>query len=256
MTEPAEQAERSSNESRVAKGSSIRSTLTLGDRIGLWGATGAWAGALVGIAALTLGVLVAVGVLGGQTVENALGNGSIINRGTIIYNGPSQAPVAANCPEKPFPSPSPGNNVFIRMAAKDSAVPTPSTCWQTAIAARPSQTVRYLIEYMNGSTAVQNQVVIRVNLAPGVTLVPNSTHLADEAHPDGILYYSNNIAAGGIIIGNYGSGSNAFVMFSVTLPFPAILACGLNTLTSVGVARPATLDEFENSAIVKVTNPC
>jgi uncharacterized repeat protein (TIGR01451 family) len=142
------------------------------------------------------------------------------------------------------------------MGAKDSAVPTPSTCWQPGISAQPGQTVRYLIAYKNGSTAVQNQVVIRVNLAPKMTLVPNSTYLADASNPNGILYYSNNIASGGIVIGNYGSGANAFVIFSVTLPFPTSLSCGPNTFTSVGVAHPATLDEYYNTATIKVAKSC
>src|ERR1035441_2743585 len=245
----------------IERRSPARSALTLGDRIGLWGAIGTWAGVLVGIAALTLGVLAAVGVLGGsETFANALGNGSVINRGTIIYNGgpnvTQPTSTALNCPLSSFPAPSSANQVFITMDAKASAVPTTSTCWKTVISAKPGDTIRYLITYENGSTTLQKNVVIRVNLAPRMTLIPNSTYIADESNPNSILYYSNNIATGGIVIGNYDSGANAYVVFAVTIPFPSNLACGRSEFTSVGVARPATLDEYDNSAIINVTKAC
>ena len=131
-----------------------------------------------------------------------------------------------------------------------------SNAWTTTMTANPGDTVKYMITYTNTGNTVENQVVIRDNLPPKMVLVPNSTYLYNVANPNGFLFPNNDITQGGEVIGNYGAGANAYVVFKVTIPTADKLACGNTQFTNVGVVRPQNMNEFENSAIVNVNKVC
>jgi hypothetical protein len=113
-----------------------------------------------------------------------------------------------------------------------------------------------MITYQNTGNTVENQVVIRDNLPPKMTLVPGTTYLFDVSHPSGYLFPDNNVTQGGENIGNFGAGANAYVTFQVKVPTADQLVCGLTQFTNVGVVHPQGMNEFENSAIVNVTKQC
>jgi len=89
-----------------------------------------------------------------------------------------------------------------------------------------------------------------------MTLVPDSTYLYNATNPNGVLITSNNLTAGGIVIGNYSPGANAFVIFKVTMPTVDKLVCGDTTFTNVGVAKPKGMNEYWAKADTKTTKKC
>ena len=127
--------------------------------------------------------------------------------------------------------------------------------WATSNIANPGDTLKYLITYKNTGNSVQNQVVIRDNLPPKLTLVPDTTYLADASHPSGVKA-ADTIAQGGINAGNFGVGANAFVTFEVKVPEADQLACGDTEFRNVGVVRPEGMNEYYNTAITTVTKVC
>ncbi|MGH7175544.1 MAG: hypothetical protein ACREGR_04265 [Minisyncoccia bacterium] len=169
-------------------------------------------------------------------------------------NGALVTCLRSNGKVEPAPSiPSGPNPVHVALQVQTASAPS----WTYDLNhLRPGTIARFLLSYSNASSAVQNQVVLRTNLAPGSLLVPDSTCLYDASHPSGVKIQSNDVERGGINIGNFGSGANAYLLFSVALPPSGDLLCGKTTITTVGVARPSGLNEFENSAVANLEKPC
>ncbi|MCA9324575.1 DUF11 domain-containing protein [Candidatus Saccharibacteria bacterium] len=128
--------------------------------------------------------------------------------------------------------------------------------WVTSNQANPGETVKYMITYKNTGNTQQNDVVIRDGLPKGMTLVNDSTYLYNATNPNGVLITSNNLSNGGIVIGNYGPGANAFVIFKATLPSQDTLECGDNDFTNIGIAHPKGMSEYYAKADTKVTKEC
>ena len=131
-----------------------------------------------------------------------------------------------------------------------------TTTWTTNNTANPGDTLEYMITYKNMGNTEQTNVVIRDNLPPKMTLVPNTTYLKNTTNPNGVLYNSNAITAGGIVVGNYSPGAAAYVKFDVKVPTADQLECGANEFRNVGVAKPEGMNEFYNTAITTVTKSC
>jgi hypothetical protein len=137
----------------------------------------------------------------------------------------------------------------VELASQTNAYVTNNT-------ADPGDTLKYLISYTNTGNTVQDQVIIRDNLPPGETLVPNTTMIADASNPNGVADTTNDVTLGGLNLGDFGAGANAYVEFQVTLPSASSMACGTVTYTNVGVVHPQGMDEFYNTANTVVSNPC
>lgn len=130
------------------------------------------------------------------------------------------------------------------------------TGWSQTNTAKPGDTLQYLITYQNTGNTTENNVVIRDALPAGFKLVPGTTMLYTSEKPAGVKYNSDNIDNGGIVIGNYGPGGGAYVMFDVTTPAESALACGVNNFRNIGVAHPANMNEFYNTADTAITRVC
>lgn len=130
-----------------------------------------------------------------------------------------------------------------------------SNAWTTNNTANPGDTLKYLISYKNTGNSVQNQVILRDNLPPKMTLVPGTTYLADASHPSGVKV-DDTITQGGVNAGNFGAGANAFVTFQVKVPEADQLACGDTEFRNVGVVRPQGMNEYYNTAVTTVTKQC
>ena len=130
-----------------------------------------------------------------------------------------------------------------------------TTAWQETVAAKPGESVDYLINYENKGTTWQNDVIINDTLPKGLTYTPGTTKLANSTNPSGIKV-SDNVTKGGINIGNYKAGSNAFVMFSATVDSNDKLpVCGPNTLHNIAKAQTNNGTK-EDSADVTVDKTC
>jgi uncharacterized repeat protein (TIGR01451 family) len=85
--------------------------------------------------------------------------------------------------------------------------------WANDLSAAKGATVDYKLSYTNTGTTQQDNVVLRDILPAGLTYVPGSSKLFNVNHPEG-KQMTDGIGAGGINIGNYTKGSNAFFTFS------------------------------------------
>lgn len=113
-----------------------------------------------------------------------------------------------------------------------------------------------MLSYTNTGSALQKDVTVRVTLANGLALVPDSTLLASGSNPNGILVPSNAIAQNGFVIGSYQPRANAFVAFEARTPFAPELKCGPNTLRTSVFVQPAGEHYFYNTADISLTRHC
>ena len=139
---------------------------------------------------------------------------------------------------------------------KQSEVAGQTNKWSDNNTASPGDMMKYMITYQNTGNTTQKSVIIRDSLPPHMTLVPNSTYLYNSNNANGVLYNSNNVVNGGIVIGDYAPGAGAYVIFSVKIDDASKLACGNNDFRNVGVAHPQGMNEYYNTAITNVMNQC
>lgn len=130
-----------------------------------------------------------------------------------------------------------------------------TSTWATSITAEPGATVQYKIAYKNTGNSTENNVVVADRLPVGVSYVAGSSMLANQSSPSGASL-ADGVASGGIVIGNYAPGANAFLMFEAKLPAADKLSCGENKLRNVATVQPEGMNYYYNTADVTVTKDC
>jgi hypothetical protein len=200
------------------------------------------------------------------------------NHGTIVLNQGQSAQPAAAGPSSNAPGGVPGGlpptppeaprscstNVSLPSSSKQSvvvrmfseAIPG-SGCWSesSSLSSLPG-TAEYLIGYRNTSSTEQDNVVVRLSLAPTLQLISGGTSLTNQSNPTGTSYASNGVTSSGIVIGNYNPGGGAFIKVLVATPFAADIGCGTSTFRSVAVIRPEGSNEFYNTSDLTFANGC
>jgi len=128
--------------------------------------------------------------------------------------------------------------------------------WSNNNTAKPGDTMKYMIEYGNTGNTDQTKVIVRDSLPAHMSLVPGTTKVTNAQYPQGTAISSNDVVNGGINIGTYKPGANAFVTFEVKIDDADKLACGATEFRNVGVAHPEGLNEYYNTAITTVNKDC
>lgn len=125
--------------------------------------------------------------------------------------------------------------------------------FKESVAVKPGDKVDYQIYFKNtGSNQLQN-VVIKDILPAGVTYVAGSTYLHNS---DGTKQVADGVTAGGIIIGGYMPGGDAYVKFTAqVVSSDKLPVCGVNTLRNVASATTTTGTK-EDTADVTVPKEC
>ncbi len=131
-----------------------------------------------------------------------------------------------------------------------------STQWEKSITANAGQSVEYLIGYKNAGNVQQNKVVIADKLPTNVTYVGGTTQVKNAYWNGVYTTVPDGVTSGGINIGNYTPGSNAYVKFEATLPASDKLTCGVNLLTNKATAQPEGMNYYYSTADVTVTKDC
>lgn len=127
--------------------------------------------------------------------------------------------------------------------------------WVENYAAQPGETVDYIIRYKNTGETTMDNVVVKDTLPAGMTYVTGSTLMANSNYPNG-TQVSDNVTKGGINIGSYTSGANAWVRFSAKVADNDKLPiCGVNTLKNVGTVD-TDYGNKSDDAVVTVTKKC
>jgi uncharacterized repeat protein (TIGR01451 family) len=139
---------------------------------------------------------------------------------------------------------------------KESQLKTDSNKWSNNNSAKPGDTMRYLISYQNTSNTDHKQVTVRDIMPATLQLVPGTTTIYNSSNPSGVKATSDAITVGGIIIGDYGPGSNAYVAFEATIAGADKLACGNNEIRNIGAVRPKDMNDYYNSAVTTVKRNC
>lgn len=131
-----------------------------------------------------------------------------------------------------------------------------SSKWTDSNTAKPGDTLKYLIGYQNTASTQQNKVVVRDALPVHVSIVPGTTTITNTANPNGTTVPSDDIAKGGIDIGSYAAGANAYITFQAKVDSVDKLACGSNDLRAAGGVQPENMSEYFSSAVTTVTRDC
>lgn len=89
---------------------------------------------------------------------------------------------------------------------------TGSNAWTNNLTVNPGATVEYRLAYDNVGQTQQDNVTLEDDLPAGLTFVPGSTELDNDATPNGEAL-ADGITTGKVDIGSYAAGSNAYVYF-------------------------------------------
>jgi len=127
--------------------------------------------------------------------------------------------------------------------------------WAQSNTANPGDTLKYMITYTNTGNTTAKNVIVRDNLPPQLTYVPNSTTITNSNHA-GLKDTTNAVTTDGIIIGDYAPGAVAYVVLEAKIDPADKLACGTTVFTNVGIAHPKGTDEFNNTAQTTVNKKC
>ncbi|WMM74452.1 hypothetical protein RCF27_09290 [Rhodococcus pyridinivorans] len=155
-----------------------------------------------------------------------------------------------NCPLDP---PEPGLThvqALLRIDGSDG-------CFEQDIAVSgPGKRLTMMIKYANGTDETQ-KAIVGANLSDHVKFVPGSTRIFNANYPNGTEAETDNVYTGGINIGNYEPGTNAYVTFDLDLGDSNQFAkCGNYTLKQVGGVWPEGENTIYNTAILTLKIPC
>ncbi len=140
------------------------------------------------------------------------------------------------------------------MSKQVRAHSTTSGGWVETYAAKPGETVDFLIRYQNTGNLVQENVTIKDTLPAGLSYVAGSTVLANGENHNG-KSVADGVTAGGINIGNYTPQASAWVRFSAKVADKDKLSCGTNTLKNVASVITGAGTKTDD-AIVTVDKTC
>lgn len=126
--------------------------------------------------------------------------------------------------------------------------------WVENYTAQPGETVDYLLEYKNTGTVVQNNVMVSDKLPAGMTYVAGSSVLGNPTNPGGVKT-NDGVTSGGLNVGGYNPGQNAWIIFSAKVPSEAALACGTNAFTNTENVE-TDYGSKSDTAVVTVNKTC
>lgn len=99
-------------------------------------------------------------------------------------------------------------NTEVRLADADD------NSWKKSVDAKIGDKVEFQIEYHNTSEFKHERVIIGDILPANLRYVSGSTIVYSSLHPKGMTMDRDSIVDDGLIIGNYESGTNAFIRFT------------------------------------------
>lgn len=129
-----------------------------------------------------------------------------------------------------------------------------TSAWQESAAVKAGDRVEYLLSYKNTGTTEQKDVVLKDVLPKGLTYVSGTAKLANASSPNGRTI-GDGIGAGGVNIGNYAPGANAFLTFTAQVAKSSDLACGTSRLTNTAASETNNGNKQDTAEVV-ITQTC
>lgn len=125
-----------------------------------------------------------------------------------------------------------------------------------SVKAKPGDTVTYRVNFKNNGNIDLTNVVFNDTLPQGVSLVPGSTFLINQANPKG-LKMVDLIGQNGFNTGLYGEGASAILTYKVKLDDDILdkLACGENQLKNI-IHVTYNQGKKSDEATLVVERPC
>jgi uncharacterized repeat protein (TIGR01451 family) len=126
--------------------------------------------------------------------------------------------------------------------------------WQAHATVAPGEVIDYLVTFKNTGQTKLDDVAVGFNLPRYQQYVEGSTTYANGATDFEVADLdSNNITRGGVDLGNYAPGANAFVAFSAEIDtINQFEKLGIYTLKGEAAVRPAGMGNHHASATVDV----
>ena len=121
---------------------------------------------------------------------------------------------------------------------------------------KPGDTVTYKVEFENTGTVDLTKVTFHDKLPAGVTLVPGSTLLVNNANPNGVTM-ADTIGQEGFQTGLYGSGAKATLTYKVTVNEDVVAngVCGTNSFVNT-IYVDHSAGEISDSSTLDIERTC
>ncbi len=130
---------------------------------------------------------------------------------------------------------------------------TEDKTFKESVDAKAGDKVDFQIYFKNTGGTQLKDVAIKDTLPKGLSYVPGTTYLHNSG---GTRQVADGITAGGLIIGGYLPGGDAYIKFTAKVDDADKLPiCGPNTLKNIAKATTSTGSK-EDDASVKVTKEC
>ncbi len=127
------------------------------------------------------------------------------------------------------------------------------TTFKENVSVNPGEKVDYQIYFKNTGETQLTNVTIRDQLPTGMTYVPGTTWLHNS---EGTRQVADGITSGGLGIGGYLPGGNAYLKFTAQIAAnDALPVCGMNTLKNIASANTDQGSKSDD-ATVTVTKTC
>lgn len=125
------------------------------------------------------------------------------------------------------------------------------------VAAKPGDTITYRIRYQNNGSKDLTNVTFKDTLPPGVTLIPGTTKLVNNANPDGTIL-DDVIGQNGINTGTYGPGASATLTYQVKVNDNIYdsIDCTTSSLKNLITVTDDTTGDHTDTSTITVTEIC
>ena len=171
----------------------------------------------------------------------------VFNNGSVVYAIIKDCgnPVRANPVVQPAPSqPAPVCDLSVSKTVSADGVNYADT-----ISSESGAYAFYKIYVKNTGNTTLTNLMVKDNLPPKVSYVPDSTMLYNTNHPSGIKI-NDNIVSGGVNVGNYTPGASVRLVFKVKLD--SDFTTGTHTLKNVGVSKADCTESREDYAWINI----
>ncbi|NCO10684.1 DUF11 domain-containing protein [Candidatus Saccharibacteria bacterium] len=116
------------------------------------------------------------------------------------------------------------------------------------VSVKPGDKVDFQIYFKNTGGTQLKDVVVKDKLPEGMSYVPGTTYLHNSG---GTRQVADGITAGGLVIGGYLPGGDAYVKFTAKVAGNDELPlCGTNTLRNIAKATTPTVSEEDDASVV------
>ena len=124
------------------------------------------------------------------------------------------------------------------------------------VSPKPGDTITYKVEFENTGTVDLSKVTFHDKLPDGVTLVPGSTLLVNNANPNGVTMV-DTIGLNGFQTGVYGAGAKAVLTYKVKVNEDAVAngVCGTNKFVNT-IFVDHSAGEISDTSTLEIERTC